>query len=392
MRIKPAHPAAVSALPDAAPPPAAHHGPTGAAPPSTTPTDAATFGHILKGDVGVLTGFVSIAQNEGFPIRVPGGLLFAAPDEGQSTMSVAGDLTGWKSRPMKREGGVWWCLVPTNQAPSGYKLVQDGAPVADPWARSYRYDAHGELSLTRPGKGAHLERWPMLGGDGVDRRTVRVWVPAGKPTHQLYVQDGQNLFDPNAMWGGWQLAENLGPNTLVIGIDNTPSRMSEMTPVPDQIDGEWMGGGGDGYADFVVKRLKPFIEAQYGAPKRTGVLGSSLGGLISMHIAHRHPESFDFVGSMSGTLGWGAMEADGETIIDRYKAAPPSVSAIYIDSGGEPGGGDNYDPTRRMADTLAHAGYSFGEDLFHWHEPGAPHNEAAWRARAHRPIKIFESL
>ena len=37
-------------------------------------------------------------------------------------------------------------------------------------------------------------------------------------------------------------------------------------------------------------------------------------------------------------------------------------------------------------------GYEYDKDLFHWHEPGAHHNEAAWAARVSRPLKIFSEI
>ena len=47
--------------------------------------------------------------------------------------------------------------------------------------------------------------------------------------------------------------------------------------------------------------------------------------------------------------------------------------------------------TRQFADALAGAGYTWDTTLFHWHEPGAPHNEAAWAARVWRPIEQFRA-
>ena len=35
-------------------------------------------------------------------------------------------------------------------------------------------------------------------------------------THALYAHDGQNLFDPGAFFGGWQLEKTLPPKMLLI--------------------------------------------------------------------------------------------------------------------------------------------------------------------------------
>jgi hypothetical protein len=280
---------------------------------------------------------------------------------------------------------------------------------ADPLARYYGYDAYGEYSLVAPVGVPHLERWPAIGDGVMAPRDVRVWIPGGTVRRHLYVHDGQNLFDPGAPWGGWRLQEALGTETLAVGIDNTASRMDEYTPVPDDIGSGVVGGQGDAYADFVELTVRPMIESRYGTPERVGVLGSSLGGLIAFHEALRFPGAYDFAGSMSGTFGWGSIGLANETVIEAYAAAGHGTTVLYLDSGGGPGSGcidsdgdgieddssdaaDNYCETRQLADALAAAGYVWDVDLFHWWEPDAEHNEAAWAARVSRPVGIFEGL
>ena len=72
---------------------------------------------------------------------------------------------------------------------------------------------------------------------------------------------------------------------LLVGIDNTGDRMDEYTHVNDVIDGQSIGGKGDAYADLFKNTVRPLIKKQYGEPGPVGLLGSSLGGLISFHIA-----------------------------------------------------------------------------------------------------------
>jgi hypothetical protein len=190
---------------------------------------------------------------------------------------------------------------------------------------------------------------------------------------------------------------------LVVGIDNSPERMAEYTHVEDTIDGVVYGGRAEDYA-VLVQSLRADVEDRYGAAARVGLMGSSLGGLVSLVIADLEPDAWDFVISMSGTLGWGSIGAHEQTIIERYAGAGHRSFGIYLDSGGEgpcedadgdgilddsPTSSDNYCETRQMADTLSGIGYAWEEDLWHWHEPGAAHNEAAWAARVGRPLSIF---
>lgn len=378
---------------------------------SVVNADYQLFLDILAGKVLAADGLVAVAQSGGWPIEVPGGFLFARLDDGKGPYELAGDHEGWQGTAMKAEAGLYWLVA---QVPSPeekkYKFV-DGQTTfaADPMARRYGYDQFGEFSLVRSGA-IHLERWPGIGGMGLPARTLRVRVPASAATHHLYVHDGQNLFDPNAMFGGWKLGESLGASTLAIGIDNAgAARMDEYTHVPDVIGGSTVGGKGDAYADYVKDVVRPLIEKSYGKPQRVGVMGSSLGGLIAFHQVLRHPGAWDFAASLSGTFGWGSIGTKNETLIERWQKTPKQSTKLYLDSGGGPGSGcvdsdadgimddspnaaDNYCETVQLRDVLTSSGYAVGTELWHWWEADAPHNEAAWAARVWRPVQYFEAL
>ena len=372
--------------------------------------DYALFLKTLEGLHPAEETLLRIARRGGWPIATPEGFVFARHEDGMGPYRLAGDHDGWRGATMRHEAGLWWIRVRI-EAPRGskYKFIDGrGEYVADRLARRYGYDEFGEYSLVRAW-GGHLERWPEVAGAGLLPRTIRVWVPMNPPTRHLYVHDGQNLFDPSAPFGGWRLQEVVGPTTLVVGIDNTADRMDEYTHVPDRVGGEVVGGGADAYSDFVLDVVRPLVEAHYGLPERRGVMGSSLGGLVSLHLGYRHPEAWDFVASLSGTVGWGSIGLGNETIIERYEKVGLLDLVLYLDSGGGPGSGcadadgdgiqddtpdsrDNYCETRQMADVLADGPWTFEENLFHYWEPGAGHHEAAWAARVFRPVGLFEGL
>jgi len=116
----------------------------------------------------------------------------------------------------------------------------------------------------------------------------------------LYLQDGQNLFDDFAPFGSWevdkrltQLAEQGNGEFIVIAIDHAErERIAEYTPsVKTKL------GKGDGlqYADFLTDTLKPYIDSHFRTlPERehTGIGGSSMGGLISLYAALKHPRAY----------------------------------------------------------------------------------------------------
>lgn len=331
--------------------------------------------------------------------------------EGEA-LSVTGEFSDWDPRahPLAEvpDLGFYYAIVELPAPPVGrYKLARNEATfLPDPLARRIGWDELGEYGLVDPVPGrSHIERWPAFesGAGTLEPRAVRVYVPAGGFAPEdvdvpvLYMHDGQNLFSTEASWGGWRVDETLDhaiedglvPPMLIVGIDNTPARFDEYTHVPNLFDGEIRGGRADDYADFLVDGIKPFIESRYPAATeaaRVGTMGASLGGLVSLHLGHRHPDVFGHVASMSGTLGWGQFGEDNPTMADRYRATPPAGLRVYLDSGGDspggcPGSTDNYCVTQSMADTLRDLGWVDEDDLVYRWDPGAPHTNAQWADR-----------
>lgn len=124
----------------------------------------------------------------------------------------------------------------------------------------------------------------------------------------LYMHDGQNVFDSQTAFAGeWEVDETLNSlhaagdsGIIVVAIANgEASRTAEYTPWSHPTYG---GGEGATYLDFMVQELKPFIDSAYRTlPDRahTGIMGSSLGGLISTYAGLRYPGIFGRIGSFS---------------------------------------------------------------------------------------------
>jgi len=347
---------------------------------------------------------LSQSREGGWPAAVEGGYLVVSTE---GLALVSGDHDAWAGTTMTQEDDFYWAVV-TMAAGSRYKFTDGNVDYRpDPWSRAYEYDDQGLMSM-RPATSPHLERHFAVGdvGNGISERTIRVWLPSAATTHLLYAHDGQNLFDPGAFFGGWQLNANAPAGLAIVGIDNAGGdRLAEYSHVDDI--GETSKG--DAYAAYVQDIVRPLIRSHYSEPEKLGTMGSSMGGLIALHIADRYPGEYDFAASLSGTLGWGSISGQGaDTMIARYAAAGHRDTAIYIDSGGNgttcadtDGDGtnddddtssDNYCETRQMESTLAGLGYVYDTDLWHWHEPGAAHNEGAWAARVFRPLQDFMSL
>jgi len=341
---------------------------------------------------------------EGWPVLVEDGRLFVSVDPALD--ELAGDHDAWMGAKMNDDMGFRWLVVAVD-AGDKYKFKGGMTFAADAWSRAYAYDDFGEISVVAPA-GAHLERLFGIGDAAMQARTVRVWVPASPATRVLYVHDGQNLFDPSAAWGSWKLAEAAPDAMLLVGIDNTAARMDEYTHVADDIGGgQIVGGKGDAYADYLESTVRPLVGRTYGEPAVVGVMGSSLGGLISFHVADRHPGHYAFAASLSGTMGWGSIGLHNQTMIERYSAHGHQATSLYLDSGGDgncvdsdgdgildddAGASDNYCENEQLHETLLGLGYADGGDLHYVWQPGAMHNEAAWAARVGVTLQLFAGL
>lgn len=346
--------------------------------------------------------------DHGFPIVEADKLAVVHVSEPGLALTLAGDFDGWDplAHPLVEPApGFYYTIIEIDAPAAGlYKIVRDGTEYfADPLARRFGWDQFGEYSQIDPlPDRGHHERWLAFdqGLGELAPRTLTVYLPPdaepGLPV--LYMHDGQNLFSPYALWGGWQvsatveqaIADAVLDPLIIVGIDNTAARFDEYTQTTDVIDGMLVGGRADEYAEFLVTGVKPFVESRYAvqsAPDQVAVMGSSLGGLVSLYIGLRHAEVFGSVASMSGTIAWGTFGADNPTIVSEYASAPPLGLRIYLDSGGSEGSGcpeggsDNYCGNVELADALRGWGWVDEHDLFYRWAPGAPHNEAAWADR-----------
>lgn len=391
--------------------------PTGTPTGSTVQTfaDEARVRELIAGDAVLDEVLHEVAWSGGWPVPTEAGTwLFVLADvDDAGGWALAGDHDGWAGTALTAGDGFGWIEVEVPEPEgSGYKFVREDTWVADPIARSYTWDPNGQLSFVRPPTDrARLDRWPDLEAEGLLPRTLRVHVPPGAgPWPVVYAHDGQNLFSPDAIWGGWQLSDALGSreDMVVVGIDNTPARFDEYTHTIDAIGGVEYGGLADVYGRLVLDHVRPHIEGTYGSTGHDGLLGSSLGGLVNLVMVDLQPGEWDVAISMSGTLGWGRLERSNETVGERWVDNTPDGTVLYLDSGGSPGldgvcldldgdgstaddpdSSDNYCETRAFADARAAAGWTWDADLFHWHEPGQPHNEAAWAQRVGRTLDVF---
>ena len=225
---------------------------------------------------------------------------------------------------------------------------------------------------------------PQLGNE----RDILVSLPGGYAKGDrrfpvVYMHDGQNLFDPATSFSGsWNVDIAMaevsldGLNAIIVGIPNMGAeRVDEYAPFEHPQLG---GGKGDLYVDFLAETVKPLIDQKYHTAadrEHTGIVGSSMGGLISLYAFFRRPDVFGFAGVMSPSL-W-LSEAEMLSFIND---APFSGGKLYLDVG-DLEGARHVIKAMRLRDLLIEKGYTPGEDLMWVEEELGAHHESAWARR-----------
>jgi enterochelin esterase-like enzyme len=153
----------------------------------------------------------------------------------------------------------------------------------------------------------------------------------------------------------------------------------------------------DKYLKFLVSELKPYIDGHYkvtSTPDATFVMGSSMGGLISMYAIAEYSNVFGGAACLS--THWPGNSRDGHdnpvpaaffNYVEQYFPAP-GKNKIYFDHGTETLDA-SYAPRQLKVDELLR---KKGYDASNWLTrtfKGAEHSELAWSARLDIPLQFL---
>ncbi|MDJ0921336.1 MAG: alpha/beta hydrolase-fold protein [Henriciella sp.] len=289
----------------------------------------------------------------------------------------------------------------------------------------------GEVStepdtISTPSQLVRLEAVPS---EHVAPRNVTLWLPPdydpdGEPYPVIYAHDGQNLFEPGTAYGGtaWELddiaeqliAEDKIRAPIIVGLWNTgETRWLEYMPrkILDGVPEAAFDQTGedreaphtrpsvlsDAYLRFIVEEMKPYVDANYNSapgPEDTFVMGSSMGGLISLYAISEYPDVFSRAACVS--THWPLALANGPVADAATDAVLSFLEDGALDNArhslwfdhGTLGLDANY---ARHAEPIEawfrNAGWGDTEARFTVFE-GTDHNEASWQERSDQ-ILIF---
>ena len=232
-------------------------------------------------------------------------------------------------------------------------------------------------------------------------RFLRVWLPPGydDPANSarrypiLYLNDGQNLFEPSTSFTGvdWQvdetadrlIREGVVPPMIIVGIDNTGrDRIREYMPYRS-LQPMILRVQGSRYPNFLIKEVMSFIGRNYrvaAGPENTGLGGSSLGASIALYTAAVRPGVIGRLLLESPSL-W----ASNRQLIKDSRQIRLWPERIFMAVGtAEAGRKDRdrsvVDDVRELAGILRRAGLD-NKRLALMIDDGATHHESAWARR-----------
>jgi predicted alpha/beta superfamily hydrolase len=357
---------------------------------------------LLLGSISALQAQLTLKVTA-IPVNTPAG----------ATIYVAGNFNNWNAadatKTLTKNGTEYTIVLNPTPGTVEFKFTRGGWPSVEGNAngtylpnRTFNYTgAPQTVNLT-------ILSWEDLGGGGNNNSTaapnvvvmntsfympelnrnrrIIMYLPpdyanSNKSYPVLYMHDAQNLFDAATAFGGneWKVDESL--NTLfqqgdygciVVGIDNSAYRLDEYSP---WINPDYGGGQGDEYVDFLVNTLKPYIDANYRTlPGRntTGIMGSSMGALISMYGFSERQDIFSKVGVFSPAFWFAGTEPANHVATHPKQGA----ARVYLLAGGdEPA----YVATDMQTVSTAMTTAGFGaNERFYTVVPGGQHSEWFW--------------
>ncbi len=239
--------------------------------------------------------------------------------------------------------------------------------------------------------------------DGAKKeKKVSVYTPPGYSTSKkygvLYMFDSQNLYaaaedadKPNNSWAAdvavTNLVKNGGDGVIIVAIDNTDGyRDRELTMSSDfgtltdlAYNNDFRRGTLDQLGNFIKETLMPWVKSNYSVDdsrEKTGIAGSSSGGLAAYYLGLRDNDLYGYIGALSPANG--LFESKDWENFYAKKNFGANKPEIYVYCGMNNKDEDELRPAAREIKTLlTKSGYD-GSKITEYYADGE-HNETYWR-------------
>ena len=232
---------------------------------------------------------------------------------------------------------------------------------------------------------------------GTLERNRRIWIylPKGyedsnKEYPVLYMHDGQNLFDKSTSFTGeWEVDETLDYlseskvlELIVVGIENGgQERINEYTPY--KLNSYASKAEGARYVKFISEVLKPYVDDNYRTltnREHTGIMGSSLGGLISFYASMEFEDTFGMAGIFSPSF-----ELIDPVIPKEEIIKPLSETRLYLMCGDQES--EQMVPAMQtMIKEMIDLGFE-SDNIFSVVVKGGMHNEELWQKEFENAVR-----
>nr|WP_321221868.1 alpha/beta hydrolase-fold protein [uncultured Psychroserpens sp.] len=270
-----------------------------------------------------------------------------------------------------------------------------------------------------------LHRADSIQSNYIKPRPVDVWLPEDyseeKKYAVLYMHDGQMLFDVTTSWNKqeWKVDEwatdlmksGKTKDFIVVAIHNISDlRWQDLFPqkainfmdedtksnVKDIAGAKNFKLNGDNYLKFLVEELKPIVDKTYNVhtnKENTFIMGSSMGGLMSMYAISEYPNIFGGAACLS-THWVGGMPMENnpypEAIFKYMEANLPKAKnhKLYFDYGNKTLDAHYPKFAPRVDTILKQKGYTDknSKNLFF---EGTDHSENSWNQRLDQPLTFL---
>ncbi|HEY4058110.1 MAG TPA: alpha/beta hydrolase-fold protein, partial [Kofleriaceae bacterium] len=332
--------------------------------------------------------------------------------------AIAGEFNGWSTTAL---ASTALCnsdlVIAVGDVARGYwpyKLEADDQWSLDAKNPAFAYDdfagnpdgKNSVINTPDSGRGTVVELDDACSTALGNCRAVTAYLPPGytaphAPTYPvLFMHDGQNLWDDHdCCFGhtGWELnvtmdakiaSHDVAP-IIIIGAASTVNRNNEYG-----LDETALAK----FLAFQTDELQPQALAQVRWNQaKVGIAGSSLGGLVSMHLVMQHADLYDRAASLSGAF-WPGMDTH-TAVRDLVPGWGKQPVGIYLDHGGDVAmNTDGAADSVKVRDELVNLGWQMetspsctmgSSALCYFAEEGATHDELAWNARAWRFLEFL---